>query len=239
MPKGNIPIDKSTAKEVVDGVIVQTLPYTPYNRAMYPLFTPVSPTRCSVCGSSLKPNENYDRFIISSYGIIMCPISYWICSKCGKHHADAIVGVTGSANYSDEYKEKQKAVRYNGRCSHWNTRVVGEIFTEGLNGVSGRAPCPTTLWAYEQKQGRISANELIDQEINFNGALHIDGYWVKSGWRKYIECQLGKKLTNREWKKLRYKSIYVVATEDKVVLDFMITNINPNGTTLSGYPTST
>ena len=62
---------------------------------------------------------------------------------------------------------------------------------------------------------------------------------VKSGWRKYIECQLGKKLTNREWKKLRYKSIYVVATEDKVVLDFMITNINPNGTTLSGYPTST
>ena len=228
MPKGNIPIDKSAAKEVIDGTIVQTLPYTPYNRAMYPLFTPVSPTMCSVCGSSLKPNENYDRFIISSYGTIMCPISYWICSKCGKHHTDAIVGVTGSANYSDEYKEKQKAVRYNGRCSHWNTRVVGEIFTEGLNGVSGRAPCPTTLWAYEQKQGKISAHELLDQEINFNGTLYIDGYWVKSGWRKYIECQLGKKLTNREWKKLRYKSIYVVATEDKVVLDFIITDTMPS-----------
>ena len=169
MPKGNISIDKSMAKEVEDGMIVQTLPHIPYHRAMHPLFTPMPPTRCSVCGSSLKPNENYDRFIISSYGIIMCPVSYWICSKCGKHHADAIVGVTGSANYSDEYKEKQKAVRYNGRCSHWNTRVVGEIFTEGLNGVSGRAPCPTTLWAYEQNQGKISAHELSDQEIKFNG----------------------------------------------------------------------
>ena len=36
MPKGNIPIDKSTAKEVIDGVIVQTLPYTPYNRVIVP-----------------------------------------------------------------------------------------------------------------------------------------------------------------------------------------------------------
>jgi hypothetical protein len=27
---------------------------------------------------------------------------------------------------------------------------------------------------------------------------------------------------------LRYKVIYVVATEDKVVLDFIITNINPS-----------
>ena len=36
---------------------------------------------------------------------------------------------------------------------------------------------------------------------------------------------LGRKLTKREWKKLRYKVIYVVATEDKVVLDFQIPNI--------------
>jgi len=39
---------------------------------------------------------------------------------------------------------------------------------------------------------------------------------------------LGKELTNREWKRLRYKVIYVVATEDKVVLDFQITNTMPS-----------
>ena len=228
MPKGNISINKSLAKEVENGKVIQVLPDIPVNRVRLPLFTDMPPTRCSVCGSSLKSNEKYDRFIISSYGILLCPVTYWICSKCGKHHTDTIVGVTGSANYSDEYKEKQNAVRYNGRCSLWNTRTVGEIFTEGLTDISGRAPCPTTLWAYEQKKDKISAQELSDQEINFNGTLHIDGYWVKSGWRTYIEAQLERTLTQREWKKLRYKSIYVVATEDKVVLDFIITNINPS-----------
>jgi RNase P subunit RPR2 len=187
MTKGNIPINKSLAKEVENGKVVQVLPDIPINRVTLPLFTTIPSTRCSVCGSPLNPNKNYDRFIISSYGILICPVTYRICSKCGKHHTDTIVGVTGSANYSDEYKEKQNAVRYNGRCSLWNTRIVGEIFTEGLTDISGRAPCPTTLWAYEQKKGK-----------------------------------------NREWKMLRYKVIYVVATEDKVVLDFTITNINPS-----------
>jgi len=70
--------------------------------------------------------------------------------------------------------------------------------------------------------------ELTSQDINFNGVLHIDGHWVKTRWRKYIEAQLGKELTNKEWKRLRYKVIYVVATEDKVVLDFQITNIMPS-----------
>ncbi len=56
----------------------------------------------------------------------------------------------------------------------------------------------------------------------------MDGYWVKAGWRIFIESQLGRKLTNREWKKLRYHVIYVVATEEKVVLDFEITNIMPS-----------
>jgi len=228
MPKGNIPINKSLAKEVENGRIIQVLPDIPVNRVRLSLFTTIPPTQCSVCGSPLKSNENYDRFIISSYGIIICPVTYRICSKCGKHHTDTIVGVTGSANYSDEYKEKQSAVRYNGRCSLWNTRIVGEIFTEGLTDISGRAPCPTTLWAYEQKKGKISAKELLYQETIFDGTLHINVYRVKSGWRTYIEGQLGRTLTQREWKKLRYKSIYVVATEDKVVLDFEITNINPS-----------
>jgi len=178
----------------------------------------------------LKINEHYNRFIISSYGIIECPVTYWICSNpnCEKHHCDTLIGVTGSANYSDEYLQKQKCVRYEGRCSLWNTRIVGETFTEGLTDISGRAPCPATLWKYEQKIGKISAKQLLEQHIDFNGTLYIDGYWVKAGWKKFLESQLGRKLTNREWKKLRYQVIYVVATEEKVILDFEITNRMPS-----------
>jgi hypothetical protein len=84
------------------------------------------------------------------------------------------------------------------------------------------------LWKFEQKLGKISAQQLLDQNIDFNGTLYIDGYWVKAGWRKFIEAQLGRKLNNREWKRLRYQVIYVVATEEKVVLDFQITNIMPS-----------
>ncbi|PXF58262.1 MAG: transposase, partial [Candidatus Methanogaster sp.] len=67
MPKGNVSIDKSLAKEVKNGRIIQVFPDIPINRARLPLFTTVPPTKCSVCGSPLKSNENYDRFIISSY----------------------------------------------------------------------------------------------------------------------------------------------------------------------------
>ena len=231
MTKGNISINKSLAKEVENGKVVQTLPLIEFGGSMHPIFTPISPIHCSVCGNPIKPNEHYDRFIISSYGIIRCPTTYWICSnpKCRKHHTDMILGITGSANYSDEYLEKQKCTRYNGQCSLWNSRIVGGTFTEGLtDDNSGRAPCPATLWNYEQKQGKISAQELSNQEINFNGTLYIDGYWVKSGWQTYIESQLGRKLTPKEWKKIRNKVIYVVATEDKVVLDFQITNHSPS-----------
>jgi len=230
MARGNKSINKSLAKDIENGHIVQELPEVEFEGWMYSLFTPIPPIHCIICGSPLKPNEHYDRFIISSYGIMRCPVTYWICSdpNCKKHYHDKLIGVTGSANYSDEYNEKMKCVRYNGRCTLWNSRITGEIFTEGLTDTSGRAPCPTTLWKYEQKQGKISAQELTGQDIDFNGALHIDGYWVKTGWRKYIEAQLGKKLTNHKWKKLRYKVIYVVATEDKVILDFQITNNMPS-----------
>jgi hypothetical protein len=229
MAKGNVAIDTSFVKEMKNGKIIQTPPDIPVNGRMYPSFTPISPVYCSACGRPLKPNGTYDRLIISSYGTIRCLVTYWVCPdpRCGKHHADTIAGVTGSANYSDEYIEKENAVRYNGRCSLWSSRIVGETFTAGLNGVSGRAPCPTTLWSYEQKRGRISAQELSNQEIDFNGTLYIDGYWVKSGWRTYIESQLGRKLTKKEWKRIRYQIIYVVATEDKVVLDFQITGYMP------------
>ena len=109
-----------------NGNIVQTLPQIPFERRMCPLFTPISPIRCSGCGNLIKPNENYDQFIISSYSIIKCPITrlgFARDPKCRKHHADTILGVTGSGNYSDEYLEKQKYVRYNGQCSLWNSRI--------------------------------------------------------------------------------------------------------------------
>ncbi|MGP8329149.1 MAG: hypothetical protein ACT6FF_02360 [Methanosarcinaceae archaeon] len=230
MVKGNKFINISLAKDVENGCVVQELPEIEFDGRMFSLFAPISPTQCAICGNTLNPNEHYDRFVISSYGIIRCPVTYWICSdtNCKKHHHDMLIGVTGSANYSDEYIEKMKCVRYDGRCTLWNSRITGEILTEGLTDISGRAPCPTTLWKYEQKLGKISAQELENQDIGFNGVLHIDGYWVKTGWRKYIEAQMGKKLTTKEWKKLRYKVIYVVATEDKVVLDFQITNIQPS-----------
>jgi hypothetical protein len=67
-----------------------------------------------------------------------------------------------------------------------------KYFTEGLTDTSGRAPCPTTLWKYEQIKGKMSAQELTSQDIDFNGVLHIDGYWIKTGWRKYIEAQWEK-----------------------------------------------
>lgn len=49
------------------------------------------------------------------------------------------------------------------------------------------------LWKFEQKLGKISAQQLLEQHIDFNGTLYIDGYWVKAGWRKFLESQLGRK----------------------------------------------
>ena len=230
MAKGNKCINKSIAKEIEFGKIIQDIPEIEHNGEMYPLFTVISPTHCSICGSKLRSNEKYDRFVISSYGVIVCPTTYWIClnDECKKHHTDTIIGVTGSANYSDEFLEKQMYVRYGSHCSLWNTRIAGEIFTEGLTDNSGRAPCATTLWKYEQAQGKMSGKELSNQKIDFNGKLYIDGYWIKTGWQKYIESQMGKKFTTRQWKRIRNKIIYVVATEDYVVLDFQITNNMPS-----------
>ena len=39
---------------------------------------------------------------------------------------------------------------------------------------------------------------------------------------------MGRKFTNKQWKRIRNKIIYVVATEDYVVLDFQITNYMPS-----------
>ena len=119
------------------------------------------------------------------------------------------------------------SVRYNGRCSLNNSRRIGETYTEGLTDVCGRAPCATSLWLYEQKQAEISKQELLSQEIGFDGTLYIDGKWVKKCGKKKLEALLGRELSKKEWNKMRYKSIYVVATKEKVILDFEVTKYIP------------
>lgn len=230
MAKGNIEINRSIAKDIANGTVVQELPMIPFNGRMMPLFSVIPPEKCVLCVSPVESNQNYDRFIISSYGIIRVTTTYWICSNpgCKKHHTDTIIGVTGSANYSDEFIEKQKCVRNYGRCSLHNANTIGEIYTEGLTDTTGRAPCPTTLWKYEQRAGKVNAQKLLNEEIHFDGTLYIDGYYVKMGWRKYVEEQYGREFTKHEWKLIRNKVIYVVATYDKVVLDFEITNRMPS-----------
>lgn len=223
--KGNIQIEKEYAKQIIDGKIIKDLPLVNHNGRLLPLFSVLHPICCNVCGSKLYKNKNYTRYILTSYGVLEIPTIYWKCSNngCNTHFTDTIVGVDGQNNYSKEYLDIQYHTRYEGKCSLHNNRRVGELYTEE-EGYCGRAACPTTLWTYEQKQGQVSLKELRNTTFPFRGTLHCDGYWVKDGWKKYVEKKLRRKLTQKEWKKLRYKVIYVVATEDKVILDFVITD---------------
>lgn len=218
------------AKRTENGQVIQDLPLTDYYGQKVPLFTVVSPKTCHCCGSNLMVHQHYTRYIISSYGIIECPTTYWVCSnpECRSHANDVVVGVAQSTNYSDEFLEKQKYVRYSGKCSLWNSRSVGEIFTTGLTDIHGRAPCPATLWKFEQHEGEKSYHAIQNLDMSSYEELYIDGYWVKDGWKKFIEERLGRELTQREWKKIRYKVIYTVATKDKIILDFQITDIMPS-----------
>jgi len=227
--KGNISIDKEHAKRVENGKIVKELPLMSYNGELLPLFTVVSLSNCLECGGKLYNNKIYNRYILSRYGVLEIPVTYWECSTegCNAYYTDVIVGVDGSDNYSEEYMDIQYHTRYEGKCSLFNNRRVGELYTmEG--DYHGRAACPTTLWRYEQEQGKVSLEELQNNDVSFSGTIHCDGYWVKDGWRKFVEKRLGRKLTHREWKKLRYKVIYVIATDNKVILDFVITDIKPS-----------
>lgn len=227
--KGNRPIDKEHARRIENGKIVKELPLVSYNGELLPLFTVLSPSNCFKCGAKLHNNKSYDRYILSHYGALEIPVTYWECSteECDAYYTDVIVGVDGSDNYSEEYMDIQYHTRYEGKCSLFNNRRVGEIYTaEG--DYSGRAACPATLWKYEQKRGKTSLEELRNTDVPFNGTIHCDGYWIKDGWRKFVEKRLGRELTHREWKKLRYKVIYVIATGDRVILDFVITDIQPS-----------
>ena len=139
MGKGNVSIDKSMIKTVVDGKIIIPLPKILVENRYYPMFSIVSPTHCDDCGSKLHVNSHYTRSILSSYGTIARDVTYWFCPDCKKHFHDQIIGVPGSANYSYEYYEKQMNVRYDGRCSLNNSRTNWETFTEGVINVCGKS----------------------------------------------------------------------------------------------------
>ena len=179
MGKGNIIIDKSMTKTVFDGKIIIPLPNVLVGNRYYPLFSISSPTHCDFCGKKLNVNSHYTRFILRVTALYTRNTTYWICPDCKKHFHDQIVGVPGSANYSDEFYDKQKFVRYDGRCSLHNSQRIGETYTEGLTDICGRAPCATSLWLYEQKQAELSKQELLYQKVGFDRTLYVDGNWVK------------------------------------------------------------
>lgn len=227
--KGNLPIEKEHAKRIEDGKIIKELPLVNHKGKLLPLFSVIHPSECLICGSKLHKIKNHDRYILSQYGILEIPVIYWECSneECNAHYTDTIVGVDGPKNYSNGYLDIQLHTRYIGKCSLHNNRRVAEIYT-AEPGHSGRAACPTTLWRYEHEMGNIALEKVRSTDVPFTGTVHCDGYWIKTGWRKFIEMKLGRELTNKEWSKLRYKIIYVIATEEKVILDFVITDIQPS-----------
>ncbi len=229
MVKGNVKINKTEARRVEDGRIVKDLPLMNYKDNLLPLFSTTSPSKCKICGSKLHINKSRKRYVLSSYGTIEIPVNYWLCSNdtCDIYYTDEIVGVTGSKNYSEEYLEKLFHTRYESKTSLFNTRRAGEILT-GDMGEKTRTACPSTLWRYEQEKGSVSLEKLRDTDVQINGTIFSDGDWIKNGWRKFLEERKGRKFTEREWKKQRYKVIYVVATSDKVVLDFEITDPKPS-----------
>ena len=227
MGKGNKIICKSMVKTIFEGNILIPLPKLLVGNRFHSLFSIISPTHCDYCGTKLYVNSHYTRFILTSYGTITRNTTYWICPNCKKNFHDQIVGVSGSANYSDEFYDKQKFVRYDGRCSLNNSCGIGERYTEGLTDICGRAPCASSLWLHEQKQATISKQELLDQNPDFDGTLYVDGDWIKKGWKKKFETLIGREITLKEWKKMRYQSVYVIATKEKVILDFEITDRLP------------
>ncbi len=224
--KGNKPIRCYPGNTLVEGKIIKELPWVPYGDTYLPLFSVISPTTCHRCGSSLKVTKHYFRYVISSYDLLAIPVRYQCCYVCSTSHSDSIVGVRDGANYSDEYLEKEKYTRYLGKCSLHNTTRVGEIFTKETFH-EGRAPCATTIWKYEQIQGELSLSKLRETEVTLNGKIYVDGIWIKTGHKKQLEQLLGRKISKRQWKRLRYKIVYVVATEEKVILDFQITDRMP------------
>ena len=117
MPKGNQFINKSLSKDIENGHIIQELSKVEFERRMYSLFKPISPTYCIICGSPLKSNEYYNRFAISSYGIIRCPVTYWVCSN-----PILLVGITIAISIHDKKRSYNTSLNNNSR--EWINRHI-------------------------------------------------------------------------------------------------------------------
>ena len=89
MGKGNILIDKSMIKTVVDGKLIIPLPKVLVENRYYPMFSICSPIHCDDCGSKLHVNSHYTRFILSSHGTIARNVTYWFCPACNLLSAGA------------------------------------------------------------------------------------------------------------------------------------------------------
>ena len=234
MGKGNTPIDKEKAKKIVDGKIVKELPSMMYNGEMVHLFSVDVPERCPECSGEMYNNKNHDRYIFTSEGTIEIPVVYKRCKECGNMEPGKIVGVDGPKNYANELLLKSRKVRHKAKNSLNDARKTTEILGGDID-KNIRAPSPGAFWKYEQKEGKQSLEKLRDTEVSFNGTLHIDGFWTICGWRKLVEKARGQEFSDKEWKKFkRQKVIYVVATDDKVILDFVITDPKPPSACL--YP---
>ena len=96
-----------------------------------------------------------------------------------------------------------------------------------MTDICERAPCASSLWLHEQKQAAISKQELLDFNPDFDGTLYADGDWIKKGWKKKFETLIGREITLKEWKKMRSQSVYAIATKEKVILDFEVTDRLP------------
>jgi len=57
----------------------------------------ISPDICPICGGALGVNRYYDRYILSSYGVLQIPVSYRECLSCESfYYPDEMAGVTAT-----------------------------------------------------------------------------------------------------------------------------------------------
>ncbi len=66
MGKGNVSIDKSMVKTIVDGKIIIPLPNVLVENRYYPMFFVCSPTHCDDCGSKLHVNYYYCEKVLQA-----------------------------------------------------------------------------------------------------------------------------------------------------------------------------
>src|SRR5674536_376512 len=70
MGKGNISVDKSMIKTVVDGKIIIPLPKVLVENRYYPMFSICSPTHCDDCGSKFSTSPTGSENHLSPFCLL-------------------------------------------------------------------------------------------------------------------------------------------------------------------------